>query len=807
MNNMRTKPKLVFFHFKYDENVPEFLLAHNREHIKCLSESFDLTVIHEDCDYQQICEKYEPDLTLFESGLQVRDSRRLQIRNSCACPEIPKLGFLNADAWSETRGCILSDMEHWGIGTFFSISIAAAEHNPEIAQNLFIWPNFIDAEIFRDYGESKIVPFVLTGSQDPQYPWRHKVYKIISDLYPSLICPHHGYYSRTGVGQMMHGEQYARMINASWFGPTCGTVVKEVVRKHFEIPGSKACLITEQSPGVEAAGFVDMKNCVFADEHTISDKLDYLFRHRDELYGIINAGYQLVHSHHTIKQRDQIFQWFSLHRTLRKNQKIVQSNPFGPLTVVEESSGIDNSHIISNGLHLTLLRQGDKLLWAGKYEEAEHLYLKSLNYVGPLAEAKLGMALCNLHKGNPKAALFWIAQPIQYALSEYEAIDPDPVEWAYFIICLVCLGKIKEAAKQASQFPWLHHPELDRTRLVLTRLATMGNIDQLPHDHEPKRRCSVHQLPNRSYDEWVEQLCIMLKVCGQFAAVEALKKCLSPKPATFREKQDDAFADRKISPVRERNLDVESGRKDALIFFKRRLFYRKLGVTLKNHAADALHELERKFGYFLPYRWSAMRKDRFFKAIRDLPREEEIKTALVIGAAIGQGSTESFLAGVLENEKKSTVFCVSGSKRRFTKLIKTFANNPIVKWYDLPPCLPEDLPGGQLEKTVKEIKDDNHIKFFDAVLIDGSRIKQHHQLTMSAELNRELHGARFVLLNGINRSYNYKNHNGLLNDPHYVLIAHNLDLHDGYAIFKRKLAPEKLIDNGIEIGAAEEQDS
>ncbi|MDP4361108.1 glycosyltransferase, partial [Escherichia coli] len=77
------------------------------------------------------------------------------------------------------------------------------------------------------------------------------------------------------------------------------------------------------TPALEAAGFTDMQNCVFADEHDILDKLDYLFQNPDELERITNAGYQLVHSRHTLKQRDQIFQWFNLYKNLKSNQKIV----------------------------------------------------------------------------------------------------------------------------------------------------------------------------------------------------------------------------------------------------------------------------------------------------------------------------------------------------------------------------------------------------------------------------------------------------------------------------------------------------
>jgi hypothetical protein len=92
------KPKLVFFQYRYDGNLPEFLLMHKRDHVKCLSEFFDVTVIHEDCDIQYVCETFQPDLTLFESGLSLRNCERPKITNIRACPNVPRLGLHNADA-------------------------------------------------------------------------------------------------------------------------------------------------------------------------------------------------------------------------------------------------------------------------------------------------------------------------------------------------------------------------------------------------------------------------------------------------------------------------------------------------------------------------------------------------------------------------------------------------------------------------------------------------------------------------------------------------------------------------------------
>ncbi|MBS9386955.1 MAG: glycosyltransferase family 1 protein [Dolichospermum sp. BR01] len=531
------KPKLVFFQFKYDTNLSKFILLHRQQHSKCLSKFFDVTVINEDCDYQEICDRYQPDIALFESGVNYRRCYRLKIKNTHTHPEIPKIGLHNGDSWCEARAGFLSDMEHWGIETFFSICTTTAEHTPEIAENLFVWANFIDADIYRDYGQPKIVPVMFTGYINPLYPWRQKINKIISEHYPSLICPHLGY--EQPVSRMLYGEQYARVINASWFVPACGTLAKEIVRKHFEIPASKSCLITEKSPALEAAGFIDMQNCIFVDEHDVLDKLDYLFQHQEELEKITNAGYQLVHSRHTLKQRDQILQWFNLYQDLKPTQRIVQTNPFEPLTIVERSLEIKNSHIICNGLDIALLHQGDKKLRAGKYEEAEVLYLQCHNHIPWMPEPKLRLTLCNLYKGNAKIALDWIVQPVKYTLENYKAFDPDPVEWAYGIISLLCLGKLDAAVNNANQFPSLSHPELNRTRWVINLLKAEENIAPLIENESLKHRYSIHQLPSLSFNEWIENLCIILNSCQQFTLAELLKNYLTLETSSFNKKEND----------------------------------------------------------------------------------------------------------------------------------------------------------------------------------------------------------------------------------------------------------------------------
>ncbi|MEH1975648.1 MAG: glycosyltransferase [Nostoc sp.] len=747
------KPRLVFFQWD-NKSLSKFVLLHRQQHINCLSEFFEIIVIHENCDYQEICEKYQPDLTLFESGVNYRGCQRLEIKNTNAYSEIPKLGFHNGDSWCEARAGFISDMENWGIETFFTICTTTAEHTPEIADNLFVWPNFIDIETYRDYGESKIIPVLFSGYTHNLYPWRRQIYKTVSQYYPSLVCPHLGYDQRF-TRRMLYGEQYARTINASYFVPTCGTIEKEIVRKHFEIPACKSCLITEKTASIEASGFIDMQNCIFADENDVLDKIDYLFQNPEELEMIINAGYDLVHSRHTLKQRDQIFQWFNLYQNLKPNQKIIQTDPFKPLSIVEQLSGINNSHIIGNGLIINLLRQGDEKMSACKYEEAEGSYLKCVNYINWMPEPKLRLAICNLYKGDSETALYWITQPIKYILEEYQASDPDPVEWAYFIISLLCHGKLNDAIKTAHQFPCLFHPILNRTRWAIHLLNDRENNDTLPDLDKSKYRSSVHQLPDQSLDDWINHLCIMLASCQQFVLEKKLKTLSSSK---------NKF---KIQNVNN-NLNNQKTR-----FTKYYLQYPRLNTKewiqskIKPIAAQCLHYLESIFGEFLPYKLSKIKYDEFFLAIRIIATSDNVKSALLIGASNGEAETEALLAGIRENINRPTLFCIS-----VLSTTKHYYDDGYIK------CNEISSISNEINNNLKKIKKENKIDIFDLVLINS------YQSQIGIKLE-ELLGAEFIILKDINTFENYKNYHRVLANENYTLVSHNPSHRNGYAIFQK----------------------
>lgn len=784
MDSTKSKPRLLFFQYKYDERLPAFLLAHKREHVKCLSEFFDVVALSEDGDYRQFCDTYKPDLVLFESGVNHPSCQKLRIANTRAHEEIPKLGLHHADSFCNARAGFLSDMDHWGIETFFAIATAAPEHTPEIADRMFVWPVFVDPEIYHDYGGWKSIPVLFTGNTIQCYPWRRKIVPIVSEHYPSLICPHPGYGPRSRPVRTLVGEDYARTLNASWFVPSCGTVAKEAVRKHFEIPASRACLIAERAPALEAAGFVDMKNCIFAEEGDVLDKMGYLFKNLDELRAITDAGHDLVHSRHTLKQRDQILQWYTLQNTLKPGQRIIQPNPFEPMTVISESSVAQPYYLRADGAHLQLIRQGDDKLWAGQYEEAERFYFRANGYINWMPEPKLKLALCSLFRGNAKKALSWIEAPIHFILCDYKAIDPDPVEWAYFLVTLVCLGKVDEAARQAGEFPWLRHPELDRARWAV-RLLDEGAFTPPPAvDPSVGYRASMHHLPARTTKEWIDDLCIMLNACGQRDQSDVIARL-----ADSQSEASGSGSEERISQSIVKNstgrVQCEMDRSPnvrTLNFFAGRKRQQQRKLKWKAWFSNSLHRLEINHGYFLPYRLSESRNDELFKAIRELASEGEIRTALVIGGTPGKYNTEAFLAGLLENRNEPSIFCINASSPRLFGRPKKISNHPRVKWYESARQSPRDF-SDELARTVERIRAENRIESFDLLLIDGCGLNR--ELAIDNALGEQLHGARVLILDDLNGYLNYKIYDALIRDPSYFLSAHNPELRNGYAIFKK----------------------
>lgn len=501
----QVRPRLLFMQSRYEHDTPRFLLAHKDEHVRCLSRFFEVTVVNHDCDFAHVCDQHRPDLVLFETGVELQKAHRLRIRNLGAFRGIPRVALANTDGCSELRTSILSDLDHWDVEALFSISAVAPEYLSCLPIPLYIWPNAVDPGLHHDRRLPKSITVLVTGARSARYPWRMSVFPAVTQCYATLDCPHGGYSSQAAAAHMLHGEAYARTLNMSVFAPTCGSVTRELVRKHLEIPANRACLITEPSHVLIAAGFQDMVNCVFGQADEVIDKVAHLLHNPDELARITQRGHDLVHAQHTFAQRDQIHRWFLFRRQFGVGTTIAQPQLIGPLIHVPEAGTVTQFSPRSASVHLALLHAADAHFRAGRWSEAEPLYHQSLAYLSEFPEAKVKIACCKLHQGDAGSALEWITQPLRCSLRRYGAEDPDPVEWACLLVCLLCLGRVHAAIRRSRQFPALRHVQLDGVRGLLRRLCGI-DAEALSQQRE---RASIHELFGRL------ELQTMLRACGR----------------------------------------------------------------------------------------------------------------------------------------------------------------------------------------------------------------------------------------------------------------------------------------------------
>lgn len=501
------RPRVVFFR-PSDQAFPEFVKGHFRDQERCLRQFFEVVVVQQEADYDEILDRVQPDLAIFESGVYARRGR--SIKNTNKHPHVPKLGFLHSDAYCLTRSVFLADMEEWGVETYFAYALGATGYTPDIVDRTYLWPNFADRAVFHSYPGGKRETILLNGSRAPHYPWRVCVDRLLRDRFPVRSMPHAGWFDNESTRSMPHGESYARLLSSALIVPTCGTVAQEFVRKYVEIPATGALLLAERTPAAEAAGFVDMENCVFADATDVVDKVEYLLENLDVLERIARAGQSLAHAKHSIEHRDQIWQWYELDRRRKTGQVIVQPSLFGPLELrskIPDTGAV--SVVLPQGIERAPLERGRILLARNRLWEAADSFAAVLD-VHYEPEAGLGLARSWVGLGRADAARRLLEHATDVA-AWHGAPHPDPAEWSWVLRATLCGGDTDLARVRAAQFPRVRHPELDRMRLVIGEL----HGDRIHLENRLRRR-SVHPLDGEdSWESWRDGLVRDLHACSQ----------------------------------------------------------------------------------------------------------------------------------------------------------------------------------------------------------------------------------------------------------------------------------------------------
>jgi len=344
----------------------------------------------------------------------------------------------------------------------------------------------------------------------------------------------------------------------------------------------------------------------------------------------------------------------------------------------------------------------------------------------------LGLALSSLKRGDPGNAVRWMGQLIAYGFEVDKAIDPDPVEWAYFIISLLCRGDIREAARRARQFPLLQHAELDRCRAVLEALTRSTNPSLLAAGLKP--RPSIHQLPERDLATWLDELCKMLIACQQGELAERLQTMFREDraqivPPSFRRgvalgMRTDSLAPDPVLPLISESLNAR---------IRRRIPSRVRALLTKLRARTR-------------------RSDPFASAVYTWAREGQASSALVLGSSHRSAYTRAFLDGVQKNPLMPVILCLGPATNDFKKLQSRFAGDPRIKFSS---------------RSLQAAKREAKLDCFDLVLIDKGTLG-------ATEALEAISGAKTVLIGDIDTRCGYAIANTLLSDNEYRVADDNL---------------------------------
>ena len=467
MNSL--KPTLLVF------RPPMQLIPLNNQNVqffkmdKALGVNFKEIIIDYSCDYGEVLEKYRPDMALFH--FEEGTTGSINIQNVKYNNSIPKTGLATIDSSSVGKGFFYRFMQEYGVDDIFSIEVTTGETFPEIKDNLFYIPNFIDSDLNFDYKLEKNIPVLLTGHFEHKfYEWRKLIKKPLIDNFPTLYFRHPGYYTDTHIPDMLriHGEDYFKRLNSSWIIPTCGSFKNTVLMKHFEIPGAKSCLVCDENETVKLHGFIDMENCVFSEPGQIVEKLNYLFNNPDILQKIINTGYEFVHSKHTHKHRLQIYQWYQLIKQKQSNQKIIQPSLLGDLELVDLASPKETLHIrVAEDVKQIIAI--DDLISKKNYYKAELEAKSVIDFAEYIHDAKLRLYFIHMLCGRKNYASYSLKELLLYRIDAN--IIPDPLDLAIFIIHLLSERKTEKAVYFSKIAITKRRKELDYVRLLAFKLG------------------------------------------------------------------------------------------------------------------------------------------------------------------------------------------------------------------------------------------------------------------------------------------------------------------------------------------------
>ena len=497
--------------------------------IKLVSECFEVdTLLNSDIggqvDLKIAIETYKPDLIYYMPLMELQSSenvKQLLPLNPDAYPEIPRVIHAGYDKISPLLSAGIMLGEELGVEANFSSSVVDGEFD-WLPFPSYYYPQSMSVsnKVFKDYNEKKEFTIGMFGAgyfENNFYPWRRKISEKVCGKFPIVHFPqpNNTYRLKMDIPKV-YAHDYSRMINRCQFGITCGSITNTVLAKHFEIPASRTCLLTEDSHFLRAHGFIDRENCVCVTPENVLDKIGYYLSHPDELRRITDNGYEFVQSTCMVEKiRNNLLTWFELRRNLKPGEKIVQTGIFD-FKIVSADVAIIKYLNRDEDMIVHSYNEGFKFLQQGDIQAAYKCFTETLGYVEYEPHGRLGMALVNLFSKNAKLCLAFLEANFAHEQNQGGLGDfHDPVEIAYYIIAEICMRDVQKAFAVSRM--WLNHTHVAlKAARIIAAAAVNQNYDSVTEEAAlaVHSRCPV---VISSVEGWINHFQDVLKIHGIIA--------------------------------------------------------------------------------------------------------------------------------------------------------------------------------------------------------------------------------------------------------------------------------------------------
>lgn len=179
----------------------------------------------------------------------------------------------------------------------------------EFAYKMYWHPHFINPEVFKDYGEPKSINYLLMGIINHYYPLRQKLLNIMKEESGFVYHEHPGYkqLEAKDFNAALVDDRYAKEINRAKIFLTDDSRLHYPLLKYYEVLACKTLLLAPSSKEIEDLGFIPGTHFVDIDETNFLEKARYYLTHEKERNEIVESGYKMVHSKHTVSQRVESF--------------------------------------------------------------------------------------------------------------------------------------------------------------------------------------------------------------------------------------------------------------------------------------------------------------------------------------------------------------------------------------------------------------------------------------------------------------------------------------------------------------------